>query len=101
MCALAACPQVRWDTGKGFYVPELACKECATLEEALQVGRSFTTQGTVKHKRLGGGRTPAMPPARRWRLSFTGAIVICHFLCFRCAPVLLRRCCRWRCGTAV
>lgn len=31
--------QVRWDTAKGFHVPELLCKECSSLEETLQVRR--------------------------------------------------------------
>ena len=29
--------QVRWDSGKGFYVPELAVKECTCVEDMLQV----------------------------------------------------------------
>ena len=29
--------QVRWDSGKGFYVPELAVKECSSVEDMLEV----------------------------------------------------------------
>ena len=29
--------QVRWDSGKGFYVPDLAVKECSSVEDMLQV----------------------------------------------------------------
>ena len=29
--------QVRWDSGKGFYVPELAVKECTSVEDMLEV----------------------------------------------------------------
>ena len=28
---------VRWDSGKGFYVPDLAVKECSSVEDMLQV----------------------------------------------------------------
>ena len=29
--------QVRWDSGKGFYVPELAVKECSSVKDMLEV----------------------------------------------------------------
>ena len=29
--------QVRWDSGKGFYVPDLAVKECTSVEDMLEV----------------------------------------------------------------
>lgn len=40
--------QVRWDSGKGFYVPELAVKECSCVEDMLQVtvGMSMTAHNT-------------------------------------------------------
>ena len=28
---------VRWDSSKGFYVPDLAVKECSSVEDMLQV----------------------------------------------------------------
>lgn len=31
---------VRWDSGKGFYVPDLAVKECAALPEMLKAGQN-------------------------------------------------------------
>ena len=34
--------QVRWDSSKGFYVPELAVKECTSVEDMLQVSCNFT-----------------------------------------------------------
>lgn len=39
---------VRWDTAKGFHVPELLCKECSSLEETLQV-----LSLAVRHRRVG------------------------------------------------
>jgi hypothetical protein len=33
--------QVRWDTSKGFHMPDLLCKECATLEDTLRVRCSW------------------------------------------------------------
>ena len=34
--------QVRWDSSKGFYVPELAVKECNCVEDMLQVTMLIT-----------------------------------------------------------
>lgn len=28
---------MRWDSGKGFYVPDLAVKECTSVEDMLEV----------------------------------------------------------------
>lgn len=33
--------QVRWDAVKGFHVPDLHVKECASLEELLKVGEEW------------------------------------------------------------
>ncbi|KAL0045664.1 hypothetical protein WJX82_001027 [Trebouxia sp. C0006] len=40
--------QVRWDSGKGFYVPELAVKECTSVEDMLEV----ISRG-MKHRKMG------------------------------------------------
>lgn len=45
--------QVRWDTAKGFHVPELLCKECSSLEETLRVssvaGAQHDLYGVASH----------------------------------------------------
>ena len=40
--------QVRWDSSKGFYVPELAVKECSCVEDMLQVTLVMTTHTTLR-----------------------------------------------------
>lgn len=39
--------QVRWDSGKGFYVPELAVKECSCVEDMLQVTLVITAHSSL------------------------------------------------------
>lgn len=50
------CVQVRWDTAKGFHVPELLCKECSSLEETLQVRPADTGSAfNLKRRAVGLG----------------------------------------------
>jgi hypothetical protein len=39
--------QVRWDSGKGFYVPELAVKECTSVEDMLEVWDALLYQSDI------------------------------------------------------
>ena len=35
--------QVRWDSSKGFYVPDLAVKECSSVEDMLEASVQCAT----------------------------------------------------------
>ncbi len=44
--------QVRWDSNKGFHVPELSVRECVNVNDMLQVGE---LHGSCHHSNLSAG----------------------------------------------
>ena len=81
--------QVRWEPTKGFHVPDLACRECTTLQDTLQVR-------DVRCARCGVAGQPA-PSSASWLLLAaqpgTAASTTEHFVRHETTPSLRRNLC--------